>query len=143
MEIQLKPATIANAEDIQRLSDQLGYPLPFEQVKRNLIEISGMPDHIALVAQDKEKVVGWAHAFRSVLLESVPFIELAGLVVDENYRGKRIGKKLMEAIIDWANDKKVSEIRVRSQVKRKEAHLFYTSIGFSEIKEQKVFEMNL
>jgi GNAT superfamily N-acetyltransferase len=78
-----------------------------------------------------------------VFLESNPFVEVGGLVVDENYRSKGIGKKLVEQIKQWCVEKHISTLRVRSQVKRKEAHQFYLANGFTEIKEQKVFQINL
>lgn len=143
MEIQIEPITLRHAPAVQKLSQQLGYALFLNEIENNIKDVILSDDHIALVAIVDEEVAGWIHAFKAVFLESNPFIEIGGLVVDENYRSKGIGKKLVERIKQWCVEKQISILRVRSQVKRKEAHQFYLDNGFSEIKEQKVFQMNV
>lgn len=143
MEIQIKPLAAEHAQDVQRLSKQLGYPLSFDEVEKNVQEVTLTGGHVAFVAITDKKVVGWIHAFKAIFLESKPFIEIGGLVVDENLRGKGIGKQLVERVKQWCLEKNISCLRVRSQVKRKEAHQFYMGAGFAEIKEQKVLQMNL
>jgi GNAT superfamily N-acetyltransferase len=90
-----------------------------------------------------KKQIGWIHAFKTLRIESKPFIEIGGLVVDENYRGKGVGKLLINAIKNWSEQEEISTIRVRCHTKRKEAHLFYNKLGFSESKEQKIFEIRI
>lgn len=143
MEIQIKPITPEQAGDVQRLSEQLGYSLSFNEIENNIKEVLSNNDHAAFVAMMDGKVAGWVHAFKAVYLESNPFAEIGGLVVDENYRGKGIGKKLIERIKKWTLEKGVIQLRVRSNIKRKDAHRFYINNGFAEIKEQKVFQINL
>lgn len=143
MEIQIQALNLSHSETVQKLSEQLGYSLSIHQIQENVKEILDSEDHIALVAIDSEIVVGWIHAFKAMFIESRPFIEIGGLVVDENYRGKGIGKKLINEIKRWCIEKNILSLRVRSQIKRKEAHEFYLNVGFGEIKEQKVFQMNL
>ncbi|HWI93357.1 MAG TPA: GNAT family N-acetyltransferase [Flavisolibacter sp.] len=143
MEIEIQPITLRHAMAVQKLSQQLGYALFLNEVENNIKEVILSTDHIALVAVVDGEVAGWIHAFKAIFLESNPFVEVGGLVVDENYRSQGIGKKLVEQIKQWCTEQKISTLRVRSQVKRKEAHQFYLNNGFSEIKEQKVFQINL
>lgn len=143
MEIRISPIAPQHAQDVQRLSEQLGYPLTIHEIEKNIEEVALNNDHIAFIATIEEQPVGWIHAFKAVFLESKPFVEIGGLVVDETHRGKGIGKILVENIKQWCVEKQISTLRVRSQVKRKEAHHFYISNGFAEIKEQKVFQLNL
>lgn len=143
MEIRIEPIAPQHALDVQRLSEQLGYRLNIHEIENNIEEVALSNDHIAFVAATEERPVGWIHAFKAVFLESKPFVEIGGLVVDESHRGKGIGKILVESIKQWCVEKQISTLRVRSQVKRKEAHRFYVSNGFAEIKEQKVFQLNL
>ncbi len=143
MNDQIRKIAVEDAESIAVLSEQLGYSLPIAETVERIKEIISREDHVAFVASENEKIFGWIHAFKAVLLESRPFIEIGGLVVDEDFRGKGIGKKLVQSVQQWSAEKNINEIRVRSHVKRKGAHQFYTAIGFTEIKEQKVFEMIL
>lgn len=143
MEVHITTLTIEHAQDVQRLSEQLGYPLSLTEIKDNIREVTKAKDQIVLAALHDKKVIGWIHGFRCTFLESKPFLEIGGLIVDENYRSKGIGRKLLQSIKEWAMKKDIHEIRVRSNVKRTRAHGFYISNGFEEIKEQKVFQIKL
>lgn len=143
MKIQVKKLTIEYAKDVQRLCGQLGYPMAIMDTESNISELITTKDHIAFVALENEKVVGWIHAFKGLFLESKPFIEIGGLVVDEELRGKGIGKKLVQKIREWGLEKGFETLRVRSNIKRKDAHKFYLNLGFTEVKEQKVFQIQL
>lgn len=143
MEILIQSINREHAQGVQQLSGQLGYPLSLRDIENNITEIAATNDHIAFAALLDGKVAGWIHAFKALLLESQPFVEIGGLVVDENHRGRGIGKQLIERIKEWSREKGINEIRVRSHIKRIEAHRFYINNGFTEIKSQKVFLMNL
>jgi ribosomal protein S18 acetylase RimI-like enzyme len=121
----------------------LGYPLSVDETKEQIKSVLSDENHCAFIAIENKKIVAWIHAFISVTIESKPFVEIGGLVVDENYRGKGIGNKLVDKIKEWAMNKNILSLRVRSNTKRIETHKFYTGIGFIEIKEQKVFSMEL
>jgi GNAT superfamily N-acetyltransferase len=95
------------------------------------------------VAFHQKKIVGWIHVFQTTRLESGSFCEIGGLVVDDQYRRKGIGKLLIQHIKPWCLSKGNPALRVRCNTKRKEAHEFYFQLGFNENKEQKVFEINL
>jgi GNAT superfamily N-acetyltransferase len=60
--------------------------------------------------------------------------------VDDRHRKKNIGKRLVQESIQWAKQKGLLKIRVRSNVTRSESHSFYKTIGFREVKTQKVYE---
>ena len=133
---------IKDLERINDLSHQLGYDLSLAETKNQIEQILSTQDHIAYVVVLKEKVVGWIHAFVSLSIESKPFVEIGGLVVDEKYRGKGMGNKLVDKIKEWTIEMKISSLRVRSNVTRLPTHEFYKKAGFEEIKEQKVFSLN-
>jgi GNAT superfamily N-acetyltransferase len=143
MKLLLREAITADAEDIARLSNQLGYPIPADATLLNLKTISENKNELVSVAVHEEKIVGWIHVFQTLRLESGPFCEIGGLVVDDQYRRMGIGKMLVEHIKPWCINKGTPALRVRSNVKRKEAHEFYFQLGFGENKQQKVFEIDL
>jgi N-acetylglutamate synthase-like GNAT family acetyltransferase len=142
MEIMIRKMHIKDLERINDFSRQLGYDLSLAETKNQIEKILSTQDHIAYVVVLKEKVVGWIHAFVSLSIESKPFVEIGGLVVDEKYRGKGMGNKLVDKIKEWTIEMKISSLRVRSNVTRLSTHEFYKKAGFEEIKEQKVFSLN-
>jgi GNAT superfamily N-acetyltransferase len=143
MEIYIRQIEIEDAEAIARLSGQFGYPSTTEETKDRIIWLSNYPDNCGYVAFYDTKMVAWIHVFLAVHVESEPFFEIGGLVVDENYRGNGIGKQLVDKVILWCKNKGKYRLRVRCNVKRIRAHEFYKKLGFHDTKESKIFEKYL
>jgi GNAT superfamily N-acetyltransferase len=143
MGLSIREATTSDASALNELSRQLGYPMTEEQTGKNLEAILASDNEKVFIAADNDKVVAWIHVFHSIRLESGSFSELGGLVVDEGYRNKGIGKKLVNRTIEWSRERDIPILRLRSNTIRKDAHRLYLRIGFKEIKEQKVFDLIL
>ncbi len=143
MVLSSRIAELKDAERITELSTQLGYEATIETVYNRLSGILTNTDHCVYVIMDNEQIIGWIHGFYTLRVESDPFVELGGMVVDEIYRRKGIGKMLVNNVIEWSHLKKCAKIRVRCNTLRRETHLFYNHIGFVETKEQKVFDLKL
>lgn len=92
MKILIKPAQIKDSEFITKLSDQLGYTTTNDKIIKRLSEILARADNCAFVACDGDIVAGWIHAFCSLRIESDPFAEIGGLVVDSDYRKRELVK---------------------------------------------------
>lgn len=143
MKIIVREMTAKDAEAINALSRQLGYPLSIEQTLKNINSVLQSRDHTAFVAEFENKVVGWIGAAQAIMIEVMPHCEINGLVIDEHRRGMGIGKLLIEKVKHWAKDKGNDKIGLHCNVKRTEAHLFYQHMGFTEIKQQKNFVINI
>lgn len=141
--IHIRPITENDAAVITALSKQLGYSLSTEETGINILKVLADKDHAAFAAVMDNQVVGWIHVLKAIRIESSPFIEIGGLVIDENYRKQGIGKLLVTKAKEWTKEKQLDKLRVRCNRKRHEAHQFYSALGFKEAKEQKVFEINL
>jgi N-acetylglutamate synthase-like GNAT family acetyltransferase len=138
---QVRKAIISDANAVAELAAQLGYPLSTDVISDSLTKLLNDADECVMVAVAENKVIAWIHFGRTVCLESKPFAEIKGLVVDEKFHGQGTGKSLVEKAKLWAMEKGVGKLRVRTQMKRAEAHAFYRRLGFSETKTQKVFDM--
>ena len=136
-------ACIDDAPSISQLSDELGYPSETEEVSKRLQLILEDAGQCAFIAKENENLVGWIHGFRTMRLESDEFVEIGGLIVSEQQRKNGVGKSLVSTVTAWAKDLGIKSIRVRCQVRRKEAHLFYERLGFENIKTQEIFTKSL
>ncbi len=144
MSVIIREVEINDYECIAALCNQLGYPTTNESTLYRLQEIlNNTGSNCIYAAVDDDKVVGWIHGCYSLRVESDPFVEIGGLIIDKNYRRMGIGKVLVEKIVEWSASKQCAKVRVRSNVVRNEAHEFYKGIGFYESKEQKVFVKTL
>src|SRR5260221_7102256 len=139
----MRTAKKTDAEEIARLSAQLGYSTALEQItsridrflydKNAAIFVYEIPDnHLA----------GWVHVFGKHLLHA-EYAEIGGLVVDKPFRRQGIGLQLMKKSEEWARENDYHEIRLRSGDERKEAHKFYKQIGYTNIKAQQLFALKL
>lgn len=132
-------AGVDDANPITELCTQLGYKTSKEEVEVRLRRALEDDSNEVYVAEVDGKILGWLQVAVKQTIESGEYAEITGLVVDKTSRGKGIGRYLVAQAEDWAKKMKQSTIRVRMNVIRKEAPLFYRAIGFKEIKKQSVF----
>jgi len=141
--VEIREISEADAENVAKLSTQLGYDSNKEQILRRIREVNNSNENCAYVAIFENKVVGWIHGFYTLRIESDPFVEIGGLVVDAAYRNLKIGKQLVERIKLWAEQHQVKKLKVRCNTKRTKSHQFYERVGFKENKRQIAFEIDL
>ena len=89
-----------------------------------------------LVAQSEEGVVGLA-----VLLTRTPsgfagavprkVIELDNLVVRADQRGRKIGRRLLAAVVEWSRQRRATHVEVAVHDFNRDAQRFYQSFGFA------------
>jgi GNAT superfamily N-acetyltransferase len=139
----IREARLSDVSELNQLTRQLGYPITEDDTKQNLQIILANENEIVYVMTNNEKVIAWIHIFHATRLESGSFCELGGLVVDSSFRGQGLGKILIEKAIQWSIDRKVDLLKLRSNVIRNDAHRFYRQLGFKEVKEQKMFAIQL
>ena len=143
MEVSIRQISKEDASAISILCSQLGYVLSIEQILENISAVLENKFHDAFVAVHKDKIVGWTGVAQAFQIESPSFCEVRGLVVDEQYRKQGIGKRLIEKAKQWGQEKRNNKLRLRCNIKRVEAHLFYQHLGLKKAKQQKVFEMKI
>ena len=136
----LRIAEIGDAQAIADLSGQWGYQSTKENMIRCLNNISKNGDHILYVLINEDRMIGWIHGIYSLRVESDPFVEIGGLIVDKDCRRQGLGKLLIDKIIAWSLFRNCHLVRGRCNIIRKEANAFYNAAGFKEIKQQKVYD---
>jgi N-acetylglutamate synthase-like GNAT family acetyltransferase len=140
MALMIREAGAGDAKAIARLSAQLGYPANAGAILERIEQFAKMEQHAVFVAERDSQILAWLHVSRRESLEVSDYAEIAGLVVDEQARAQGIGSMLVEKAEQWAHQKGLARIRVRSNVVREQAHTFYRGLGFKESKTQAVFD---
>ncbi len=143
MNVIIRTAEFNDSGQLTLLSNQLGYDAAEKDTHDRLSKILHSDEDIVFVAEFNNEVIGWIHGFYTLRIESEPFVEIGGFVVNSNDRNKGIGKKLMDHVIEWAKSKNCSKIRVRSNSIRTESHRFFEKAGFVLSKEQKIFDRKI
>jgi len=137
MDILIRSATLADANAVQRLAGQLGYPMDSQTLSERLAAILDDPGQTLLIAEIESQVCGWVYLLAGPDLLSGATAEIGGLVVDENRRGLGVGKALLQRAWDWAHHQGYRELRVRSNTAR-EPYVkdFYLANGYEVVKTQ-------
>ncbi len=138
---KVRVASIGDAEGISLVSSYLGYTESSkDESTRRLDKILTTESNFVWVYEDEGRIIGWLHLFIAIRLASPEFVEIGGLVVDQSSRRLGIGRELVEAAILWSREKNLS-LRVRCNLNRDEANLFYGEQGFEVSKTQIVHEL--
>ena len=127
----IRRARESDAAAVTALLAQLDYLLEAVAVAPVLAEIVTDPAHLALVAEEDGEVVGFVNAnFRPQLHHLAPVGTIDELVVDASRRGRRIGERLVEAVLEEARRRGADVVEVMTHERRERARAFYRRCGF-------------
>ena len=136
--VLLRKAITDDATAIAELSGQLGYRADSAAIRARLERLLPDAEHHICVAVVDGVIAGWAHTLVALRVESAPFAELTGLVVDQNRRRCGLGRQLVEDADQWAARQQLAQLRVQTNELRSGTHHFYAALGFLPSKVQRV-----
>ena len=145
--IRVRLASLRDYEELCGLFDQLdelhrearpdmfqAFPPP-ARTREQIAHWLAQPDSTVLVAQSEEGVVGLA-----VLLTGTPsgfagavprkVVEVDNLVVRADQRGRRVGRRLLAAAVEWSRQRRATHVEVGVHRFNEDAERFYKSFGF-------------
>jgi len=141
MDLQTREITLSDASAAAELSGELGYPVSPEVMQQRIASLSA--DHVVYVACLDGEVVGWIDVSLTHHLQSDPRAEIGGLVVSSKVRSRGIGRVLVASAEQWALERGLNSVVVRSQIAREAAHNFYLREGYARTKTSAVFTKQL
>src|ERR1700686_3648989 len=140
----IREATVSDAARLPELRAVLGYPVEVEVMASRLARLLVRPEHLLLVAEAPNNVaVGWVHAAEHDILEVGRFCEILGLVVAADHRDRGAGRRLVEQVEQWARERGLDRVSVRSNIVRTESHPFYERGGYVREKTQHAYRKQL
>lgn len=88
---------------------------------------------LRLSLQQEGKEIGrvWVYFIYNNLHEQ-PYAYIEDLYVEESFRGKSFGTKLMQAALEEARRKNCYKVIATSRYEREKVHEFYRKLGFEE-----------
>ena len=87
-------ASAIDAVAIAELAVQLGYPVTAIEIAKRLELLPGNTEAV-VVATIADEVRAWMQVGVALSIESAPFVEIRGLVVDAKLRSTGVGTKLV------------------------------------------------
>lgn len=136
MNFRIRRCMVSDARHIYELCRiSLGYDFTADQVEANVRRLMGSPENLLMVAVDEDdECVGFIHASNHDPVYAPPMKDIMALAIYDEYRHKGIGKQLVAAVEEWAQQTGAHGLRVNSGIEQKSAVVFYKSCGFDYIK---------
>ena len=146
--IRVRLASLRDYEEMCALFDELDelhrrarpemfrpFPPP-SRTREQVAQWLAQPESTVLVAQSDHGVVGLA-----VLLTRAPsgfagavprkVVEVDNLVVRADQRGRRVGRRLLAAAVEWSRQRRATHVEVAVHDFNRDAKRFYESFGFA------------
>ena len=132
MDLTIRDAGAADADDIAGLLDQLGYPSGASAVVARLERLAIVGDRV-VVAELGGRAVGLAHLQVTPELErDRPAAKIGALIVDAAHRRDGVGRALVEAVEAEARSRGCGVLFLTAAASRDDAHVFYERVGFEQ-----------
>ncbi|ATD31274.1 GNAT family N-acetyltransferase [Macrococcoides bohemicum] len=131
--IMIRNYSLDDAPQLVKLYSDLGYPSDEKSIKNRLEKLLEHPDYYMLVLLQENKVVGFCGFCKMYMFESdQSYIRILSFVIDSDYRGKKYGSKLLQAIEEIAIEMNVPIVTFNSgnRSERDIAHHFYKNNGY-------------
>ena len=142
--LAIRPPRDKDAAALADLSNQLGYPVAADELRRRLSMVAADDQAAVLVATDAaDRPIGWAHVELKRTLVAPLTAQIMGLVVDDAVRDRGVGKALLAAAEAWASTRGCRHMIVGTRVTRERAHRFYQREGYTLQKTSYFFEKSL
>ena len=146
--IRVRQASLRDYEELCTLFDDLDeihrqarpdmfqpFPPP-ARTREQIAHWLAQPDSTVLVAQSEDGVVGLVVLLTrspSAFVGAVPrkVIEVDNLVVRADQRGRKVGRRLVAAAVEWSRQRRATHVEVAVHDFNRDAKRFYESFGFA------------
>lgn len=132
------PALVALFQELDRMQAdwRVFTPRPgfYDEVGAKYREAMSTPDAIVLVAEDEEgEIVGMAYGEAHVpsRFSDERALELSGVVVRAGYRGRGVGRALVEEAARFAKERGIEWIELKTFTPNRGAMAFWEGLGFT------------
>jgi GNAT superfamily N-acetyltransferase len=131
--MQIRKATMADADRIADLLTQLGYPGTEGFIREKIVQLNSHPDAELVVAIEGGDILGFIsiHFIPQIAFPG-SFARISYLCIEEGARGKGVGRHLESYCERLARDRDCDRIEVHCHSRRKRAHEFYYRQGYEE-----------
>lgn len=129
---EFRKATPADASSIADLYRDLVAGAPVNVLPERIAEIANDPNTYLIVCDDEGEVIATALVAlcNDVMFTRQPFAIIENVIVSKHYQREGVGKSLMDHIEAFCLAKDCSKIMLLSGSDNRNAHDFYTTMGY-------------
>lgn len=115
--------------DLERVKE-LTRQLDSSAIVREQLLYKAILDGFVSKIYEGDKLIGMGWIFpRQTMLRRQAVVE--DMIIDENYRGKGYGKKMLLELLDWAKQENMDMIELTANPARIAANELYKKVGFT------------
>jgi len=140
--VTVREALEEDSERIAALAHQLGYRVNEPHVL-SCLRLRGDDYEVYVAVVPRAGVVGWIGVRAHQTLTSTRRADVEGLIVEDEYRGTGIGKRLLERAERWGREHECASLRLFTNVVRERAHRFYEREGYELLKTERLYQKTL
>lgn len=130
--VLIRPASLADAEQITSLLAELGYPSEPDAVVSRLGRLNNDDKVLVLVAEEAGPVVGLVTCHLLNAIHTTPTVAwITTLVVRTDHQRSGVGGQLVTRAEEWAHLRGAVRLSVSSGTHRANAHEFYQRAGYA------------
>jgi GNAT superfamily N-acetyltransferase len=124
--IQDIPALVGLLKALFEIEEDFKFDQAKQKAGLKMFLDSKSDERILLVAESDGEVIGMCSAQALVsTAEGAMSAMLEDMIVKEGFRGKGVGKKLMDEILAWAKDHKITRLQLLADKNNSKAIWFY------------------
>jgi ribosomal protein S18 acetylase RimI-like enzyme len=126
----------------QYIADPMGggTPLTYRQQLRLVDGLNNHPASFVLFILSDQQIVGLATCFINFsTFKAKPYINIHDILIDSEFRGNGLGKKLLEQIELIARERKCCKITLEVREDNQIAQNLYTELGFKDVEPKMHF----
>lgn len=132
-DVDLRPATRIDADDVAALLTELGYPCGLEDARQRIASIGENDRQALVVARCDGAVCGLlALDFMYYLPLGTTTCRITALVVRNDAQGRGLGRQLLREAERRARFAGAARLEIVSGSQRVDAHAFYKACGYSD-----------
>lgn len=121
------------ADVISLIKNELGYDGISSEIYDRIMLIYNNKNYATFVAEQDGRVIGFVGLMRGLAFEmNGEYIRIIALAVKREYQNHGIGTRLAEKAEDYAYETEASSIVISSGLRRADAHIFYSGIGYEK-----------
>lgn len=117
------------------VTDKMGGGDPYTEDQKILL-VEGLKNHpakLVYLAVSGDEFVGLVNAFINFATFTVkPFINIHDVIVTESWRNNRVGRQMLQVLIDRAAEMGCSKVTLEVRADNHNARYLYDSLGFHD-----------
>lgn len=131
MNIEIRPIEKENILDVIPLVQKINTKTPLALLEKRFLEMATLAHYECIGLYIDKKLIGITGLWYSTRHYIGKSVEPDHVVIDEAYRGKKLGKQFFDWIYEYTKNKGCEAVELNTYTGNTKSHKFYYNEGFN------------